>query len=302
MYSKIMNCDLDQLFNMMNGEGETGIVRYPDTPCRAGFTFAGAAGQGDLFSDACGEGEFSGISETDVCLITGLHSAEGVDLSALPENARRLFELSANAFDAVVQAWMSELPISAEIIRFGGKVLAAADVVVSRNQASGSRNGAEDETAQRQAAERAASDRGDPDVRAVLGASYKVWHEIDRLRGLLRFCPDENGVYIARCEPDHFVLPALGPHFSERFGQTPWIIIDEKRRLVLRGTAGGQLEFGIAGEGFPSEGKPVDDGKWGDLWRHYHKTINNESRNNPGLQRRFMPKRYWKYLTELFLT
>jgi len=43
-----------------------------------------------------------------------------------------------------------------------------------------------------------------------------------------------DGMDIARCEPDHLVLPALGPHFRERFGQTPWAIIDEKRRLGVR--------------------------------------------------------------------
>jgi probable DNA metabolism protein len=120
--------------------------------------------------------------------------------------------------------------------------------------------------------------------------------------GLLRFCPDEKGVYIARCEPDHFVLPALGPHFMERFGETPWAIIDNKRCLSLccetgqAGASGGTLEFSVnAGNAF----EKGQGGEWENLWKHYHKTINNESRNNPDLQKRFMPTRYWKYLTEL---
>jgi probable DNA metabolism protein len=237
--------------------------------------------QGELFdnglqSDACG-GVFPGVPDADFSLIAGLYSPEGVNFSALPEVAGRLFELSANAFDAIVHAGMSELPISREIARYGRKVLNAG---------------------QRQAADRAACDRGDPDVRAVLDAAYKVWHEIDRLRGLLRFSPDENGVYIARCEPDHFVLPALGPHFRERFGETPWAVIDEKRRLCLHCDGGGEPEICRTGDGCSIAGNPAD-GEWEKLWRHYHKTINNESRNNPDLQRRFMPKRYWKYLTEV---
>jgi probable DNA metabolism protein len=270
--------------------------------------------QGELFdnelqfdepqSDA-GGGGFSCVP-VDISLIAGLYSPEGVDFSALPENAGRLFELSANAIDAIVHARMSELPISAEISRFERKVL---------------------NTAQRQAAECVSSDRGDPDVRVVLDAAYKVWHEIDRLRGLLRFSPDEDGVYIARCAPDHFVLPALGPHFRERFGETPWAIIDEKRRLCLYCARGGEPELFYTGEGDIREvrilprsftekeektfktpcssvvnvlsGQPPADGEWENLWRHYHKIINNESRNNPVLQRRFMPKRYWKYLTEV---
>jgi probable DNA metabolism protein len=126
----------------------------------------------------------------------------------------------------------------------------------------------------------------------------KVQHEIHRMMGFLRFAPDENGVYIARCEPDYPILPCLGPHFKERFGKTPWAIIDEKHRLCVR-CLSGTLEFFNIDEKTPESSKYPSNGKWEDLWRLYHKTINNESRNNPGLQRQFMPKRYWKYLTEI---
>jgi probable DNA metabolism protein len=202
-----------------------------------------------------------------------------LDLPALPKAARRLFELSVNAFDALVHAWMSELPVQAETVRFGRRVLAAPD---------------------RNAADKAAADRGDADALTVLNAAYKVRREVDRLRGFLRFNPNEEGVYIARCEPDHFSLPALSDYFSRRFGDTSWIIIDEKRRLCLRRMTGEQPWFHDAGE-LPGSlrGLQPSSNEWEQLWRHYHKTINNESRNNPALQRRFMPERYRKYLPEL---
>jgi probable DNA metabolism protein len=38
---------------------------------------------------------------------------------------------------------------------------------------------------------------------------------------------------------------------------------------------------------------------WEDLWRNYHRSINNEGRKNPGLQRKLMPQRYWPYLSEM---
>jgi probable DNA metabolism protein len=41
------------------------------------------------------------------------------------------------------------------------------------------------------------------------------------------------------------------------------------------------------------------DTPWEDLWRTYHRAINNPCRKNPGLQRQFMPLRYWKYLSEM---
>jgi probable DNA metabolism protein len=204
------------------------------------------------------------------------------------ESAPALFEASVNAFDACVLAWMSEFPIEAAIIRYACRVLSAAEA------AAGAPSRTVSEAARREA-EKAAADRGDGDARLVLEASYRVGHEIDRLRGFLRFMPDEGGLYTARCSPDHFVLPALGEHFHRRFGNRPWLIIDEKRGLGLSCFPGESPRLqNISPRGF----LPGSD-EWEGLWRHYHKTINNESRNNPALQRRFMPRRYWKYLPEM---
>jgi hypothetical protein len=250
--------------------------------------------QRNLFDEAGAvPGEIKGsqpsppISVRDIAVITGLYSSGGPDLAALPETARRLFELSVNGFDAFVHAWMSGFPIEAEIVRFGRGILAAA------RQRGGPGT-------ERPAADKAASDRGDPDTRTVLEAAYKVRHEIERLRGFLRFNPDEYGVYIARCSPDHFALPALCEHFTRRFGDTSWEIIDERRRLCLHRLRGEEPELLELADlpRFPA-GPQAAPAEWEKLWRHYHKTINNESRNNPGLQRKFIPKRYWKYLPEL---
>jgi len=179
-----------------------------------------------------------------------------------------------DAFYAAVYAQMSELPIRKEISRFIEKVNAAG------NNAA-----------------RIACDRGDPDVFAVLEAARKVQVEIHRITGFLRFSPDPQGVYTARCEPDYFVLPALAEHFTLRFGETPWAIIDEKRGLRLCRQNGGKARImpNLAGPAAKSE----DGDCWGDLWRLYHRSVSNESRKNPRLQRQFIPKRYQKHLNEL---
>ena len=244
-----------------------------------------------------GDSENRDIVESDTSvnftIISGMYSSAGVDLSSMPEQVRRMYELSIDAFKSVVHAWMSELPVRESVIRFGRKVFNAVD---------------------RSAAERAATDRGNPDVKIVMDISYKVWHEIDRMRGLLRFCPNDDGLYIAYCTPDYFVLPALAEHFTLRFGDTPWAIIDEKRGCCLCRMSGQAPVFGTienqciqslnnTGQNDTSHlfsGKPdkPNSDEWEKLWQHYHKTINNESRNNPDLQRRLMPKRYWENLPE----
>ncbi|MDR1373389.1 MAG: TIGR03915 family putative DNA repair protein [Treponema sp.] len=257
-------------------------------------------------------------------------------------SAALLFDLSADAFDAFIFAWMSELPIEGEILRFGWKTLAAAKIAavsaVSPATAAGAAGtaaagGSAPDTGApllptetvswaacpeaRQGAERAASDRGDPDVRAVLAAAYKAVRETDRLKGLLRFTPvnggGENALYLAHCAPDHFILPALAEHFRLRFGAVPWLIVDERRGLAL--TYNGETPRLVSSRTVPAlnggrTGAPaappvfsfsacggVPD-IWKDLWQKYHRSINNESRHNPALQRRFMPVRYRKYLPE----
>ncbi|GHV96569.1 hypothetical protein AGMMS50293_28890 [Spirochaetia bacterium] len=290
MYSMYMQYSLGQLFSLLNEDHAlTGAM-----PCLPAFT--NSNGQGDLFDD---QGEEPALvshnGQEDITIIAGLYSSNGLDISALSKSVRRLFELSINAFDAFVHAWMSEFPIETETLRFGRKVLAAANAVIGKTATV-------DETeTPRRAAENAAADRGDGDTRIVLDAAYKVRHEVDRLRGFLRFSPGVDGVYFARCAPDHFILPALGEHFTLRFGNTPWAIIDEKRGLSLSRLPGegqqfGGLPFALSAEPLP-KGAGADS--WEKLWQHYHKTINNESRNNPGLQHRFIPQRYRKYLPEL---
>jgi hypothetical protein len=220
--------------------------------------------------------------------------------AALTGSARDLYAVSADAFDAFVCAWMSELPIEAEIVRYGFKVLTAAcraAVLADWTACEEARLGAE----------KAGRDRGDADCRAVLAAVYKVNHEIDRMRGFLRFNPvpgpqaegsplAKDAAYVAFCAPDHFVLPALASHFTRRFGEQEWAIIDEKRSLCLSRHPGeSPWLFRVP---LPTC-RPLINDDWENLWRHYHRTINNEGRKNPQLQRQFMPERYWKYLPEV---
>jgi len=128
----------------------------------------------------------------------------------------------------------------------------------------------------------------------------KTGREVHLMMGLLRFVPDSDGVFTARCAPDNYILPALIPYFTARFREIPWSIIDEKRGLCLRRKPGEKAEITewIKTQE-PQTACAAEKDDWEELWKHYHKTINNEDRDNPNLQRQFMPKRYWKYLSEV---
>jgi len=271
-------------------------------PCICGENITiGEPLSGELFPDAtaaaelipyCGKSRYLSRKDTDI--ITGLYSAEGIDFSGLPNSAARLFRLSVNAFDAFVHMWMSEVPLESELLRFGRKIITAGG--------SGSDSHAEKRPADtdRRVAELAASNLSDSDVRLVLDTAYKVRHEIDRFRGLLRFIPNTGGGYIARCEPDYFILPALGDHFTRRFGNTSWVIVDGKRGICLVRPDGNAPELVSLSSAFAQNciGSVAAD-PWEDLWKKYHRTVHNESRKNPQLQRQFMPQRYWKNLPEM---
>jgi probable DNA metabolism protein len=155
----------------------------------------------------------------------------------------------------------------------------------------------------RRAAEIARSDRGDAAVRATLAAGQKVMREAHRLQGLLRFSEGADGRLIALCACDHAVLPALAEHFSARFGERPWAIVDERRRVALIRDPPGEPRM-VASDGVASalaaeRSRDSAGDEWEELWRGYHRAVAIDSRANPALQRRLMPVRYWKYLTEL---
>ena len=217
-----------------------------------------------------------------------------------PSDLSALYELSIEAYYAALYAQMSELPIQKEISRFVEKIKNVTSSF-AKGKVGGSKPGED-----RDAATKAATDRGDPDVIAVQKAAGKVGHEIHRLTGLLRFSPESDGVYTARCAPDHFILPALAEHFTLRFGETPWAIIDEKRGLCLCRKNGSEARLiswspALSADSGPQEAtsEKSQTDSWEDLWRLYHRSINNEGRKNPRLQRQLMPERYRKYLTEL---
>lgn len=134
------------------------------------------------------------------------------------------------------------------------------------------------------------------DAKPADTSEYKVLRETRVIMELLRFSPNADGEFIAKCAPDYFILPRLIDYFTARFGETAWSIIDEKRKLRLRRLPGEKARITALDVEITSAESEVDE--WEELWKHYHKTINNESRNNPALQRQLMPKRYWKYLPE----
>jgi probable DNA metabolism protein len=123
----------------------------------------------------------------------------------------------------------------------------------------------------------------------------KVILETHRLKGLIRFKELKDGFLYAPIEPDHNVLQLIAPHFTRRLASQKWMIHDLKRGI-------GAFYQNGKWKALEIEGKNIllseEENGYQELWKTYFETIAIAERKNPALQKRFMPKRYWKYLVE----
>lgn len=142
-------------------------------------------------------------------------------------------------------------------------------------------------------------------VLSVHRLSQKVGKEKHRMLGLVRFqllaensnfCNGDRRIYYAPIEPDHNISVLLAPHFAKRLNDQNWIIHDVKRGVAILFN---QKDWLVTTEDLKSELTLANEElNWQDLWRTFYENIAIKERTNPKLQRRFMPVRYWKWLTE----
>ena len=151
----------------------------------------------------------------------------------------------------------------------------------------------------------------DPDILAVTNIARKVNHEQHRMKQFIRFQKAKDGTYLAVISPDHNVLPLVIDHFADRFNDQPWLIYDPKRHYGFYYDGTGEpvritfedessVTFNLANGRLNDEVLSDDDQLLQDLWRTYFKAICIRERLNPRKQLQDMPRRYRKYLTELY--
>lgn len=144
-----------------------------------------------------------------------------------------------------------------------------------------------------------------PVVFDVQKCEQKVFCEVHRILGLARFSAlkdsspagNEKEILYCRIEPDHDILEFIAGHFSDRLKNDPFIIHDKIRSKAVFAQGGSWYITHFTGRDLPVPG--VDEREYRDLWKKYFETIAIQERINPSCQKRFMPVRYWKNLTEL---
>ncbi|GHU63941.1 DNA metabolism protein [Clostridia bacterium] len=140
---------------------------------------------------------------------------------------------------------------------------------------------------------------GHPVVNDVQKAEQRLGCEVHRLCGLIRFSETQDKLLYAGFEPDNDVLEFLAPHFTDRFRYDPFILHDKRRDKALFAY---NKEWQIAAFG-EEEGQEIqmseDEATYRRLWKEYFEVMATKERLNPACQRRFMPARYWKNITEM---
>ena len=137
----------------------------------------------------------------------------------------------------------------------------------------------------------------DKAVLPLLNIVRKVKTEHHRMLGIVRFRLVENGLYYAAIDPDHNITGIIAPHFARRMSDQNWLIHDTRRKIAVvynkKNWESVEIEISRAPE--DTEGELF----YSNLWKSYFKSIAISERKNLKLQKQFLPKRYWKNLTEM---
>lgn len=133
----------------------------------------------------------------------------------------------------------------------------------------------------------------------VLRISQYVGHESHKMKGFLRFKELENKILYAEMEPTNNILYLVSPHFQKRLQNEYWIIKDVGRGIYSLYNKKNVLyvseeEFTLHTKYLSDEEKNIES-----LWKLFYKTIGIKERRNDRCRMNFMPKKYWKYITEV---
>ena len=145
-------------------------------------------------------------------------------------------------------------------------------------------------------------------IRYLDKLAKKVSSEAHRCIGLIRFRILEDGLQYAPFAPDCNVIGHCAQHFVQRLRNQRWILHDIGRNHALYWDGHCLQTITLdddftnhvrhAGE-IPEAWLSAAEQHYQHLWQTFHTAIANTSRKNLDLQRRFMPRRYWKYLIEM---
>lgn len=148
-------------------------------------------------------------------------------------------------------------------------------------------------------------DFSNPYVLRITEVAKKVQREKHRMEAFVRFRLTKDNICYAIISPDYNVLPLIARHFRERYADQHWLIYDQQRRFGiyynLEVVETVRLQFYTEDAHYHLSGNiwTPEEELYQQLWQTYYKEANIQTRANQRLQLQHMPRRYWKYLTEV---
>lgn len=136
-----------------------------------------------------------------------------------------------------------------------------------------------------------------PSVAPFHELNRAVYNERHRMLQFLRFEHMEGDVWFARCNPAASVVPLIMDWFAGRFNTQAFMIYDENHRIA--GVYEGKEWYLVKTDSLMLPEHSAEEEVMQTAWKRFYNTIAVESRYNPELRRQFMPKRFWKNLTEM---
>lgn len=151
----------------------------------------------------------------------------------------------------------------------------------------------------------ALTDLSDPDMKALYRLAREVSHEREHLKQFVRLQKAADGTYFAAVTPQHDALPLALDYFTDRFADQRWLIYDRRRdygyyydcRTARRVTL--EDDRGMIADKLDDRWLAEDERQFQLLWKNYFHSLAIPQRANERQQRRMMPRRYWKHLTEM---
>lgn len=148
------------------------------------------------------------------------------------------------------------------------------------------------------------TDFTDCDVLEVKKIAQRVSRDSMRIKQFLRFQKTSDDTFFAAVVPDHNSLPLVIDFFRDRFADQRWIIYDLKRRYGYYYDLAEVTEITLSKDddlinGKLSDSMMADDEKqFQQMWKTYYKALTIKERINPRQQKSYMPRRFWRYMTE----
>ena len=147
-----------------------------------------------------------------------------------------------------------------------------------------------------------------PAVLRVEQVVKKMNREIHRMHGFVRFQRTVDDIYAATITPDFDVIPFIGDHFKRRYSDQQWLIYDVKRDYGLYYNKRAVRVVRLENPAFSAKHKIMkaalshEERAFREMWKTYFDATSIRERKNLRLHLQHLPRRYWKYLPEKFLT